>query len=69
MATYSGVALALSGFLSMFIGNKIFEGIGDNYRIATIIAGIGLFFCTLIVLILFLLTRKKDVSNNHLDEF
>lgn len=70
MATYSGVALAAFGFLSMFIGNKIFNEIGDdNYRIATIISGIGFFFCTLIVLILFLLTRKKDISSNHLDEF
>lgn len=70
MATYSGVALAMFGFLSMFISNKIFDGIGDgNYRIFTLVSGIGFFFCTLIVLILFLLTKKKDVSNNHLDEF
>ncbi|MDF3026841.1 MAG: major facilitator superfamily 1 [Fluviicola sp.] len=70
MATYSGVALALFGFLSMFMGNKIFDGIGEgNSHIVIIVAGIGFFFCTLIVLILFLLTRKKDVSNNHLDEF
>ncbi len=70
MATYSGAALAAYGFLSLFIGNKIYNGIGDgNYRIATIVAGIGFFFCALTVLILFLLTRKKDITSNHLDEF
>lgn len=70
MATYSGIALSMYGFLSMFIGNKIYEGIGDgNYRITTIVAGIGFFFCTLTILILFLLTRKKNDSSTHLDEF
>lgn len=70
MATYAGIALALSGFLSLFIGNKIFDGIGDgNYRRATVIAGIGFFFCALTALIIFLLNRKKDIANSHLDEF
>lgn len=70
MGTYSGVALAMFGFLSMFIGTKIYDGIGDgNYQIATLIAGGGFFFSTLTALIIFLLTKKKDVSSNHLDEF
>lgn len=70
MATFCGLALAASGFLSMFIGNKIYEGIGDgNYHKAVIIAGIGFFLCTLITLILFLLTNKKSVSHTRLDEF
>nr|WP_294860275.1 MFS transporter [uncultured Fluviicola sp.] len=70
MATYSGVALAIFGFLSMFIGNKIYDGIGDgNYRIITLVAGGGFFFSTLTMLIIFLLTRRKDVVHTHLDEF
>jgi proton-dependent oligopeptide transporter, POT family len=70
MATYSGIALATFGFLSMFIGNKIYDGIGDgNYRITTLVAGAGFFFATAAALIVFLLTKKKDVSSNHLDEF
>ncbi|WP_430406211.1 MFS transporter [Fluviicola sp.] len=70
MATYSGIALALFGFLSMYIGNKIYNGIGDeNYGIITIVAGVGFFFAGVTALILFLLTKKKDVSSNHLDEF
>jgi POT family proton-dependent oligopeptide transporter len=70
MATYSGVALAMFGFLSMFIGTKIYDGIGDgNYRIITLISGGGFFFATVTALIVFLLTKKKDVSSNHLDEF
>ncbi|WP_343630962.1 MFS transporter [Fluviicola sp.] len=70
MGTYSGAALAMFGFLSMFIGNKIYEGIGDgNYQITTIVAGIGFFFSTITVLIVFLLTRKRDVAHAHLDEF
>lgn len=70
MATYSGVALAMFGFLSMFIGNKIYDGIGDgNYRITTLIAGAGFFFAGVTALIVFLLTKKKDASSNHLDEF
>lgn len=70
MGTYSGAALAMFGFLSMFIGNKMYEGIGDgNYLITTIVAGIGFFFSTVTVLILFLLTRRKDAAHAHLDEF
>lgn len=70
MATYSGVALSMYGFLSMFVGNKIYEAIGDgNYLITTIVAGIGFICSTLIMLILFLLTRKKDTAHAHLDEF
>lgn len=70
MATFSGLALAIFGFLSLFIGNKIYEKIGDgNYQIMTLVSGGGFFFCTLAALILFLLTRKKDASSNHLDEF
>lgn len=70
MGTYSGAALAIFGFLSMFIGNKIFDGIGDgNYRITTVVAGIGFFFSTLTMLIVFLLTKKRDVAHAHLDEF
>ena len=68
--TYSGAALAMYGFLSMFIGNKIYEAIGDgNYAITTIVAGVGFFFSALIMLIIFLLSRKKDVAHAHLDEF
>lgn len=70
MGTYSGAALAMYGFLSMFIGNKIYEAIGDgNYAITTIVAGVGFFFSTLTILIIFLLSRKKDVAHAHLDEF
>ncbi|MNK01935.1 Dipeptide and tripeptide permease A [compost metagenome] len=70
IATFSGLALAISGFLSLFIGNKIYENIGDgNYQIMTLVSGGGFFFCTLAALILLLLTRKKDASGNHLDEF
>jgi len=70
MGTYSGLALAIFGFLSMYIGNKIYEGIGDgNYRITTLISGAGFFFCTLAALILFLLSGKKETASNRLDEF
>jgi POT family proton-dependent oligopeptide transporter len=70
MATYSGVALSMYGFLSMFIGTKIYEAIGDgNYQITTIVAGIGFFLSTITMLIIFLLTRKKDTAHAHLDEF
>lgn len=70
MGTYSGAALAMYGFLSMFIGNKIYEAIGDgNYVITTIVAGVGFFFSTLTMLIVFLLSRKKDLAHAHLDEF
>lgn len=70
MATFTGLALAIFGFLSLFIGNKIYENIGDgNYRIMTLVSGGGFFFCTLAALILFLLTRQKDAANSHLDEF
>jgi dipeptide/tripeptide permease len=68
MATYSGVALALFGFLSMFIANKIFDSAG-NSRILTLVSGGGFFFCTLTVLIVFLLSKKKDTASSHLDEF
>ncbi|WP_300665819.1 MFS transporter [Fluviicola sp.] len=70
MATFSGLALSAFGFLSFYIGNKLFDNIGDgNYRIMTLVSGGGFFFCMLAALILFLLTKKKDVSHNHLDEF
>lgn len=70
MATYSGIALAMFGFLSMFIGTKIYDGIGEgNYRIITLIAGAGFFFAGVTALIVFLLTKKKDASSTHLDEF
>lgn len=70
MATFSGLALSTFGFLSFYIGNKLFDNIGDgNYRIMTLVSGVGFFFCMLVALILFLLTKKKDVSHNHLDEF
>lgn len=70
MGTFSGLALSAYGFLSMFIGNKLFDEIGDgNYLVMAIVSGAGFFFCTLTVLILFLLTRKKDAVHNHLDEF
>lgn len=70
MATFSGLALSAYGFLAMFIGNKLFDTIGEgDYQLMTIVSGAGFFFCTLTVLILFLLTRKKDVVHNHLDEF
>ncbi|MNV04020.1 Dipeptide and tripeptide permease A [compost metagenome] len=70
MATFSGLALSAFGFLSFYIGNKLFDNIGDgNYRIMTLVAGAGFFFCMLVALILFLLTKKKDASHNHLDEF
>ena len=70
MATFSGLALAIFGFLSMFIANKVYDGAGDgSYRVFTLVSGGGFFLCTLSALILFLLTRTKDVSGNHLDEF
>lgn len=70
MATFSGLALSLYGFLAMYIGNKLFEEIGDeNSLIMTLVSGGGFFFCALAALILFLLTRRKDVTHNHLDEF
>ncbi len=70
MATFCGLALSAFGFLSFYIGNKLFDTIGDgNYRIMTLVSGVGFFFCMLVALILFLLTKKKDVSHNHLDEF
>ncbi|MND75177.1 Di-/tripeptide transporter [compost metagenome] len=70
MATFSGLALSTFGFLSLFIANKLFDNIGDgNYRIMTLVSGIGFFFCMLVTLILFLLTKKKDATHNHLDEF
>lgn len=70
MATFSGLALSTFGFLSFYIGNKLFDNIGDgNYRIMTLVSGVGFFFCMLVALILFLLTKKKDASHNHLDEF
>jgi|GEM_PF-4378752 len=70
MATYSGVALAMFGFLSMYIGTKIYDGMGDgNYGISTLVAGGGFFFAGVTALIVFLLTKKKDASSTHLDEF
>lgn len=70
LGTYSGIALSLFGFLSLFIANKIYDGIGEtNYRVIPLISGGGFFFCALTALILFLLTKKKDISSNHLDEF
>lgn len=70
MATFSGLALSTFGFLSLFIANKLFDNIGDgNYRIMTLVSGVGFFFCMLVTLILFLLTKKKDATHNHLDEF
>jgi len=71
MGTYSGAALAAYGFLSMFIGNKIYDGAGEgNYGKIMIISGIGFLLSALTVLITFLLTRTKDASSSgHLDEF
>lgn len=70
MGTFSGAALAAFGFLSMFLGNKIYDGIGDgNYGKSIIIAGIGFLLSALTMLIVFLLTRTKDTTSAHLDEF
>lgn len=70
MATYSGVALAMFGFLSMYIGTKIYDEAGDgNYGLITLVAGGGFFFAGVTALIVFLLTKKKDASSTHLDEF
>jgi proton-dependent oligopeptide transporter, POT family len=70
MGTFSGLALSSFGFLSVFIGNKLFTGIGEwNYQLLTLISGAGFFICTIILLILFLLTKTKDATSNHLDEF
>ncbi len=69
MGLYSGLALSAFGFLSLYVGNKVFEAIGEeNYQLTSLIAGAGFLFCMVAALILFLLTGRKERSG-QLDEF